>query len=192
MNEARFRHRPEARSATRWIDTGVIDFTDHYNLFGVESVVNLGPIQFVGEVQNVWLSRNTGFGSDVQLWGGYFYVSYFLTGEHMPWSRRRGTLARIQPFEEFFLVRTCDRGICKGWGAWQIAARYSYADFNDQDILGGVGESFTLGLNWYWTSNARMQFNWLHGEITDNGVTRAPAVLSGNYDIVGARLMVDF
>ena len=192
-NEAVFRSRPEARSATPWLDTGRIAGTNEYNLLGLESVTNFGPLQLVGEWQQIWLNRDDN--SDLKFGGVYGYASYFLTGEHMPWDRSTGTLARPKPFEDFFLVnrcRRCRRGICGGWGAWQIAARYSYADFNDEDISGGIGESLTIGLNWYWTSNARMQINWLHGRIKENGVTRAPDVLSGNYDIIGTRFIVDF
>ncbi len=192
QNEARFRTRPEARSATRWLDTGRIAGTEDYNLLGLEGVANFGPLQLVTEWQQVWLNRDNGVGTNLEFWGAYFYAAYFLTGEHMPWERDSGTLGRPKPFENFFLVNRCRGGVGGGWGAWQVAARYSYADFNDDDILGGIGESLTIGLNWYWTANARMQFNWLHGKITDNGFTRAPAVLSGNYDIVGTRFMVDF
>ena len=191
QNETRFRSRPEARSATRWIDTGRIAGADSYHLLGLENVWNFGPLQFVGEYQNIWLKRDPGAGADLFLWGGYMQASYFLTGEHMPWDRESGTLDRIKPFEDFFLVNRCRGGIGKGLGAWQVAARYSYADFNDANIAGGIGESFTLGLNWYWTSTARLQFNWLHGSITNNAVTRG-VPLSGRYDILGTRIMVDF
>ena len=186
QDEARFRHRPEARSATRWLDTGRIAGVHDYHLLGLENVWNFGSLQFVGEYQQIALNRYAGAGPDVFLWGGYFYVSYFLTGEHMPWKRSSGTLDRIKPFEDFFLV---SRGA--GWGAWQVAGRYSYADFNQADVMGGVGESFTFGLNWYWTQNAHMQFNWINGSITDNAFTR-DAPLSGQYDIVGVRFRIDY
>ena len=192
INEARFRHRPEARSATRWLDTGAIAGASDYQLLGAEGVLNFGPVQLVGELQNVWLDRDSGFGDSLHFHGGYVYLSYFLTGEHLPWNRKTGTLGRILPFEDFFLVRTRDGQIGSGWGAWQIAARWSYADFNDRDILGGDGEAFTLGLNWHWNAYARMQFNWIRGKIRGNGVTRAPQVLGGDYEIIGTRLLVDF
>ncbi len=192
VNEARFATRPEARSATQWLDTGRIAGTQDYGLLALESVTNLGPLQITGEWQHIWLNRDENSGADLKFWGAYIYASYFLTGEHMPWDRRTGELDRPEPFENFFLVHRCRGGVGGGWGAWQIAARYSYADFNDDDIMGGMGESLTLGLNWYWTANARLQLNWLHGRIKENGVTRAPDVLSGNYDIIGLRGMVDF
>ena len=189
-NEARFRTRPEARSSNRWIDTRQIDGADYYNLIGLESVINVGALQFVGEYQSVWVNRDLG-GADTNFNGGYVYASYFLTGEHMPWDRTSGTLARIVPFQNFWVVDRCDGCREAGWGAWQIAARYSKADYSDQDIFGGVGESFTFGLNWYWNSNAKMQFNYINGTISDRTVGSHENVF-GDYDIYGVRWMVDF
>ena len=69
-----------------------------------------------------------------------------LTGEHMPWDRKSGTLARIKPFQNFWLVDRCNGGRSAGWGAWQLAARWSHADYTDEDIFGGVGDpSFRTG-----------------------------------------------
>jgi phosphate-selective porin OprO/OprP len=188
-NESRFRTRPEARSSNRWIDTGQIKNSDFYDLLGLETVVNVGPVQFVGEYQSVWVHRDHG-SDNVNFNGGYFYVSYFLTGEHMPWDRKSGTLGRIIPFQNFWMVDRCDGCREAGWGAWQIAARYSNADYSDEDVLGGAGESFTFGLNWYWNPNARMQFNYINGKISDREV--GSANVFGDYDIYGVRWMVDF
>ncbi|QDS96776.1 OprO/OprP family phosphate-selective porin [Adhaeretor mobilis] len=196
-NEARFRHRPEARSSNRWIDTGQITGADDYQMVGLENVWNFGALQLVGEYQNMWVQRREA--NETHLHGGYAYLSYFLTGEHMPWDRSSGTLGRVKPLENFFLVDTCADGIRGGWGAWQLAYRYSYADFNDNDIAGGIGNSHTLGLNWYWSPYARMQFNAIYGEIDDRNVleeaddpTSSLGVFSGHYTILGARFMVDF
>ena len=187
-NEARFQTRPEARSSSRWLDTGIISGADDYQLLALENVWNFGALQFVGEYQNIWLDRK-GF-PDVEFFGGYAQVAYFLTGEFMPWDRETGQLARVQPLENFFLVDTCNDGIRGGWGAWQIAYRWSAADFTDQDILGGVGRSHTLGLNWYWNAFARMQFNASYGEIDEH----APVAgfTAGHYTTLGTRYMVDF
>jgi phosphate-selective porin OprO and OprP len=189
-NEAEFRTRPEARSSNRWINTEQIEGSDYYDLLGLETVINVGALQFVGEYQSVWVNRDFG-GEDVNFNGGYCYVSYFLTGEHMPWDRKSGTLARIVPFQNFWMVNRCDGCRESGWGAWQIAARYSKADYSDENIFGGVGESFTFGLNWYWNANARMQFNYINGKINDRTVDGTPDVF-GDYDIYGVRWMVDF
>jgi phosphate-selective porin OprO/OprP len=158
-------------------------------LLGLEKVLNVGALQLVGEYQSIWLERDPGFGAtDLHFDGVYFYASYFLTGEHMPWDRASGTLARIKPFQNFWLVHRCDGEAEAGWGAWQIAARYSYADLTDENVFGGRGSSFTYGLNWYWNQNSRMQFNYLYGQIEDRFAT----LDKGNYSIFGARFMVDF
>ena len=186
-NQARYRTRPEARSESRWLDTGRISGADSMALLGLEGVANLGRTQLVGEVMNSWVARGQG-SPNVSFWGGYVYASYFLTEDHMPWSRKSGTLSRIKPSTELGK---------SGWGAWQVAARLSYGDFTDQDIMGGVGKSVTLGLNWYWNSHARLQLNYIHGRLDDRVATSAsppPATfpVSGDYDILGLRLMVDF
>jgi len=185
---ARFQTRPEGRTASRWLDTDVILGADDYQLLGLEGVLNLGAVQLVGEYQNVWMQRTAD--PDLHFGGGYVYLSYFLTGEHMPWDRESGTLERVVPFENFFSVRTCDDGIATGWGAWQVAVRYSYADLSDDNVLGGVGNNLTCGLNWYWNPYAKMQFNYIYGDIDD----RRPAdgQTSGTYSILGTRFMVDF
>ncbi len=104
--------------------------------------------------------------------------------------RKSGTLGRVKPFENFFLVDTCDGCRDGGWGAWQVAARYSHGDFTDEDITGGVGDALTLGLNWHWNTNARMQFNYLYGQIDQRGPI--DGFTAGDYSILGTRLMVDF
>lgn len=199
-NEARFRHRPEARSTNRWIDTGRIAGANFYTLNGLEGVLNVGPVQVVGEYQNVWLDRTHGFGRDLHFHGGYAYISYFLTGEHMPWDRKTGTLARIKPKKNFFLVHRdscdpCEEEAERGWGAWQVAARISHGDLSDRDILGGVGDSVTLGLNWYWNPQARLQINYINGRISDRpdfDPATGETITGGDYEIFGTRASVDF
>ena len=190
ISEARFRTRPEARSVERWLDTGVIPLAEHYSLLGLENVINLGSLQLVGEYQNVWVDRE--LDSELHFHGGYVQAAYFLTGEHMPWNRESGQLDRPVPFENFFLVDTCRDGVRGGWGAWQGAARWSYGDLADKGVLGGVGESVTLGLNWLWNPWARMQFNYIYGNIHDNELNAVGGIDFGDYHILGTRFMVDF
>ena len=49
-----------------------------------------------------------------------------------------------------------------GFGAWQLAFRYSSLDLNDADINGGEADSFTLGLNWFATPNLRFSANYVN------------------------------
>ncbi|MEZ6067786.1 MAG: porin [Planctomycetaceae bacterium] len=189
-NRADFFVRPEARSTNRWIDTDPIATATWYQVIGVEQVFNVGPLQIVGEAMNVSVQRDVG--SNLNFWGAYGYVSYMLTGEHMEWDRESSTLDGVTPFENVVLIDRCCGGTGGGWGAWQVAGRYSFMDSSDGDILGGMGHSATLGLVWYMNPNAKVQFNYIHGWIVDNQNLAAAAIDEAQYDILGVRCLIAF
>ena len=186
-NVNRYRTRPEARTSQRFLDTGFIDGSEQNSLAGLETVFNVGAFQMVAEYQQAFVNRNPNVGRDLNFGGGYIQAAYFVTGEHTPWNRKTGTIGRVKPFENFFTVRDGNGARGTGLGAWQIAARYSYADLQDEDITGGKGESFTLGVNWWWNPNARVQANYIVGQ-----TERSPIAANADYQIFGLRWMVDF
>ena len=49
-----------------------------------------------------------------------------------------------------------------GWGAWEVGYRFSYLDLNDNGIGGGLLRQHTLGLNWYFNDNFKVQANYLN------------------------------
>jgi phosphate-selective porin OprO/OprP len=192
-NEGRFRTRAELRSDRRWIDTGRIAGADWYEILGLEAILNVGPLQVVGEYQSNWMQRDNvtaGTGPDLNFHGGYVYVAYMLTGEHVPYKRTSGTIDRVRPFEDFFLVNTCSDGVAGGWGAWQVALRYSYLDLTDSDIRGGVENNATLGLVWYFNSYSSLQFNAVYGDIEDRAAVGG--FTDGHFTAIGTRLRVNF
>ena len=189
---SRYNSRPEARSASQWLDTGAIGGVQASQLVGAESVLNLGSLQVGMEYMNVWLQRGAGTGTDLHLQGGHVYLSYFLTGEHIPWNRDMGILGRLEPRRNFIRSKTT---ACPGWGAWQLAMRASMADLNDSNVFGGYGRSATFALNWYWNAHTRWQINYIVGSIDDRqrlvGVPGS-GLISGDYQIVGTRFMIDY
>jgi phosphate-selective porin OprO/OprP len=200
-NEGRFRTRPLARSSQRWLNTGRIDGADWYQNIGFENILNLGSLQITGEyILTPMQVEDPAAGVDDNLFfhGGYIYASYFLTGEHMPYNRSTGTLSRVTPHENFFLVDRCNGCRGNGWGAWQVAFRYDHLDLTDGGVNGGVGNLYTAGLNWHWTPYSKVQNNLVWGEISESGLAAngtssldAP-VEAGNFLIFGTRFMIDF
>lgn len=192
-NDGRFRTRPEARSSSRWIDTGRVAGADWYEVLALESLFNAGPLQIVSEYQFSWMQRDgstPGTGPDVYFHGAYVYVAYFLTGEHIPYNRQRGTIGRVVPNENFWLANWCCGCRGGGWGAWQLAARYSYLDLTSNDIQGGVEHNFEVALNWHWTSHSRLQFGVIYGDIEQH--RPVGGYTSGDFLIAGARFAADF
>ena len=187
---ADYRSRPEARTGRTWYNTESIGGTQATQLLAGEIVFNRGAFQTGAEYINSWLQRDTEAGPNVRFHGGYWYASYFLTGEYLPWNRDLGILGRVEPHRDFSGDR--NRGV-RGWGAWQIAARFSMADLNESDIHGGRGKSATFALNWYWNSHTRMQVNYIVGGIHNRAYPgQADPRVSGDYQIIGTRLMIDY
>ena len=176
-----FQARPELRDSqgsafggdtARMVTTGYIP-CDSETLLGSEFLAILGPFSLQSEVGwahlngasvpvKVGKNKTTVFG-DRSFWGCYVQASYFLTGENRLYDCRLGRLANtyVRPFTTAWLVRNEDGSLDCGWGAWEIAARYSYLNLNDGPIQGGVEQGITIGLNWYLTSTWKIQFNWV-------------------------------
>ena len=192
-NEARFRTRSELRSDRRWLDTGRIAEADAFEMLGLEAILNLGPLQVVGEYQLNWLQRDdvaTGASPNLSFQGGYVYIAYMLTGEHVPYDRGSGTIGRVRPFEDFFLLNSCEEGAKSGWGAWQLALRYSYLDLSDEDVFGGVGNNLTLGLVWYFNPHSSLQLNAIYGDVEEHALVGG--FDSGHFTALGARMRLNF
>lgn len=179
MTEAKsvqFRSRPEYHNtAVRWVDTGVYD-ADHVNLFGLEGAVVCGPLSMQAELMAATSDGGDQDAEQTCLEGMYFQTSYFLTGEHRPYSRTSGTFGRIRPKANFG---------ADGNGAFELTGRVSCLNLNDGVADGGRMTNGTFGLNWYLNPNVRMMFNYVHSYVNRNGD-------SGEADMFLARVQFDF
>ncbi len=169
--QVRIRTRGDIRSGPPGVlnpiyaDTGSMA-SNTQNITGVESALVWGSLTVQAEYVGTWIEdavepitpapvfRGTPF-----FQGGYVQALWFLTGEHDVYNRHTGTFEGPVPYENAYCVRSCN-GECKGWGAWQIGARYNAVDLNDNGINGGILNSFTFGVNWFWTPNVKVQFNY--------------------------------
>jgi hypothetical protein len=95
----------------------------------------LGPLSFQAEYYATWVDP-TAAGTPFFFHGAYVYGSYFLTGEHRPYSRDQGYFTQVTPFTNFFRVRGSDGNMLQGWGAWEVAARFSTMNLSDKSIQG--------------------------------------------------------
>ena len=55
------------------------------------------------------------------------------------------------------VARTVNQG---GWGAWELALRYSSLDLSDKSIDGGKMDIFSLGVNWWLTPTFNVNINY--------------------------------
>ena len=150
-----------------FVDTGNIK-ADNFQLFDPEFAMIMGPLSLQSEYAFATVDQ---IGGPPLFFNGYMaQVSYFLTGEHRPYDRKLGIHTRMEPFEDFFRVRTASQGIQTGLGAWEIAARFSNIVLNDKNIKGNNLTDFTVGLNWYLNPYTRWKFNYVRAFLEDTRV----------------------
>lgn len=171
LGTSSFRSPPNTPS---FVDTGVMR-SDLFNLFGTEFAWVHGPLSVQSEFN---------FGSIDQIhkptlfmWGGYGYVTYFLTGEHRVYNRKEGVFERPS--------------VGPGWdewtiGAWEVGYRLSYIDATDHNIDGGRLLDQTLAVNWYLNKYTKISFNYIHA-LLHRGESQG-----SNADVYAIRGQIDF
>ncbi|MGD2174750.1 MAG: porin [Candidatus Brocadiaceae bacterium] len=180
-DRVRFRTRPEVHLAdNRWAETSSFEADDVW-LGGLEAALVHGPFSVQGEY--IMASADSEAMCDPTLDGFYVFASYFLTGEHRPYKTSSGSFSRVKPNTNFD-----GKG---GWGAWELAARYSNVDLNDADITdAGELDNVTLGLNWYLNPNMRVMWNYVHASLDEADLGDGGDSGDGNAFMM--RFQVDF
>ncbi len=141
------------RSSGRLVDTGNIPGNvDSFVLAAAEIAGVYGPWSLQGEYTRSEVSRER-FG-DLSFDGYYLYGSWFVTGESRNYRGDKGVFDIVLP-KQIFNPRY------GGWGAWELAIRYSALDLNDGLVAGGDIEDLTVGLNWYPNAYVRVMANYV-------------------------------
>jgi phosphate-selective porin OprO/OprP len=181
------------------MDTGRF-LANSFNLYHLELAGASGPAHFQSEV--LFETINQLDGPVVFQPAAYVQCGYMLTGEAIGYLKQAGVFDyNVVPFTPFF--GTGRHGRIRGWGAWELAARWSYVDLSGVNIRpsnilpgppdavppspnAGVLNETTVGVNWWWNRFTRVQFNWIHSMPNYIGYGAAP------FDIFGSRFQIEF
>jgi phosphate-selective porin OprO/OprP len=182
--------RPEVRiDPTTILSTGPIANVSHAQVYSAEAAAGLGPLFFQGEY--FWFKVEREFGlPSLNFNGGYVEASWTITGESRKYIPATGAYGGIIPFNPVNPSGT-------GWGAWEIAGRYSVMNLNDQigsiaGIAGGQQTIYTAGLNWYVNSNIRFMLNYLHGTVEKQASAVSTVNTGANFDAIAGRMQIAF
>ena len=123
----------------------VIKDVDHSWLYGVEGAAYYKGFKF----QSEWIgSHVTAKNNSYNFGGHYFTLGYLLFGGNQHFNAAEGEFT--QP------------GRGKKWGDVELVLRYDYLDLNDKDVLGGSGQNYTAGLNFYINNFFKFAINFQH------------------------------
>jgi phosphate-selective porin OprO and OprP len=142
--------------------------TNDFQLYNVEAAIMNGPLLVQVEYMGALLPPLKG--PEVFLDGGYIEALYLLTGENHNYNLPGKFFQGVTPFEPFFRVRDADHEIITGWGAWEIGARLSFIDLNNDGVGGGRAVNYTFGLHWYLTNNCSVMYNFIHSNFDKKGI----------------------
>lgn len=177
-SRVRFRSKPEAHLAPRVVDTGNFD-ADSVFLWNAEFALVLDSFSVQGELFYAMVDSQTA--NDPNFYGFNVYVSYFLTGEHRYYKKSAGAFARVKVKNNFLNGEG-------GLGAWEVAARYSMIDLNDENIEGGETWTATFAVTWYLNPNTQFKLNYVYANL-DNSIGGSQ---EGEAHIVTLRFQIDF
>lgn len=213
MTNVTFSDRPEMRvSDVRWISAS------SQSIFAQDEAYAYG-FEAAGRYRNFWLNGEVNFfgmdqsrdpagggadGPDLGFMGYYVQGGWIITGETKRYSMSKAAWGGVKPKNPF-------KYGSGGWGALELALRYSYADLNDEEntfqtnavgasefvgVRGGEETNFTVGVNWYVNDWIRFMFNYIHVDIDRNTVGQsvgAGGLSSGDtFDIFALRTQVKF
>jgi len=192
----RFRERPELNvdsEAIRLIDTGSITADSAWE-YGFEAAGNLKSLYAQGGWFGYGLNRHASTLADPNFDGWYVQASWVLTGESKKYRPELGAYGIPKPAQNF----TVDKG---GWGAWEIAARYSDLNLNFDPgiagtatpaagIRGGDQRIWSAGLNWYPNPVLRLMLDYQHVKVSR--LNSSGGDLGAVLDDVSLRLQIAF
>jgi phosphate-selective porin OprO/OprP len=187
----RLRTRGEIRNGPNQLTPNYTDTGNFYatgqGVLNAEMAVQWGPVLVQGEwcfcwMENAATQQGRTALPNAYFNGGYLEALYFLTGENRPYIRENGVFGRTIPNQSGYLVR--GGGFSKG--AWQVGARYDFMDLNSPGINGGQVQDMTLGLNWFWNPNARLQLNYVLAHV-NNTAAVGVAVPAGSGVLAGTK-----
>ena len=178
----RYRQRPESHvTDARLVDTGSIAGLEDTTLFGLEAAGVYDRFAMQAE----YMHSSSDFddavsgGIDNADFDGYYVQgSFFLTDDSRNYKAANGIFDKVKPNTPFSLA---DRT----WGAWEVLARFSSLDLNDEDegVMGGEVDSISLALNWYLNANVRVGLNYINADADDGPI-------EGDVDVIQTRFQV--
>ena len=160
--------RPELRiDNNRLVSTGALNARSAYT-YGPEFAVRWRNLMLQGEYIRVGVDRTDGGATvrtpGLEFDGGYAEASWVITGEPRRYLPASGAFGNPAPARPFSLRNG-------GYGAFELAGRYSHINLNDKvtrgrsaastgGVYGGIQDIYAVGVNWYLDDHFRFLLDY--------------------------------
>lgn len=186
----KFKARPEQHRASNFTGQPVFNNVDSTTKIALEASGVYGPFALQGEYFRTHVDNAAPGGQNTNFDAWYAFASWFVTGESRRYKKHEGAFTRVKP------ERPLGHG---GWGALEVAYRYSYLDLfangaanpnsgSNDNGQGGFRHNSTIGVNWYPNSTVKIMANYVWSHRTK------PSVLgsTNDYNAFQLRTQIDF
>ena len=167
----RYGTEPEFNQAPVFVDTEELPAEQAYTV-DLELAWRRGPFWAGGEY--VFSALDAPPLGNPRFSGYHVFGTWALTGEMRSYNRKAGVFGPLP------VARTVHQG---GWGAWEVAARWSDLDLDDGPVQGGRVGIASAGLTWWLTPLFSASLNYRHIRLDRGGIV-------GHSDGVNMRLLL--
>jgi phosphate-selective porin OprO/OprP len=153
---------PEFNQSPEFLETDVLQSDDAYT-YQAEASLRTGPFWLHGEYIRAELED--ALYNDPTMSGYHLTASWLLSGEVRPYNRRVGIFGGVP------ISRSVNQN---GWGAWELATRFSHLDLSEvPDVNGGMSgemDIWSAGINWWASPYMNINFNYRYITLDRYGV----------------------
>lgn len=144
--------RPENSLVATVLDTGAL-MADHKTILAAEVGWRNGPWLVQAEGGRMWLKDVADDGGTPGFTGASVQVGWIVTGEQRPYSVREGVFDSVRP----------DNPLTEGgFGAVELAGRFTRVDLDESRIHGGRLSTWSGAVSWFPVPGVRLMADWVH------------------------------
>ncbi|TFH38307.1 MAG: hypothetical protein E4G95_03875 [Bacteroidia bacterium] len=131
-----------------FVETGLFSAEASFT-YNLEAYWRKGPILLGGEY--IGVNVNASAIDNPRVHGYNVGLSWVVSGEMRTYRKKSGI------FNPVPVSKPVNTG---GWGAWEVAFRFSTLDLTDGTLNGGIMDTYSFGLNWWLTPRAQFSPNY--------------------------------
>jgi len=131
-----------------FVETGLFSAEASFT-YNLEAYWRKGPLLLGGEY--IGVNINSSANDNPGVHGYNVGLSWVISGEMRSYRKKSGI------FNPVPVSKPVNTG---GWGAWEVAFRFSTLDLTDGTLNGGIMDTYSFGLNWWLTPRAQFSPNY--------------------------------